>query len=84
MTVVTSWYKAPCAGSGHWPSGKNRWVPFVKVATTPEVVELREGHRYVESSISAKQLDGPAEAEDDDDEDEEDEDELNELEDVDV
>jgi hypothetical protein len=67
-----------CAGSGHWPSGKNLWVPFVKVATTPEVVELREGHKYVESSTCARQLDGPAEVETDD-KDEKDEDELVEL-----
>ena len=50
----------------------------MKVATTPEVVELREGHKYVESSTCARQLDGPAEVETDD-KDEKDEDELVEL-----
>ena len=56
----------------------------MKVATTPEVVELREGHKYVESSTCARQFDGPAEVETDDDEDEKDEDGLVELADVDV
>ena len=55
----------------------------MKVATTPEVVELREGHKYVESPISARQLDGPAEVETDD-EDERDDGELVEFADVDA
>ena len=56
MTHVAICKIPSCAGWGHWPSGKNLCVPFMKVATVPDVVELYERHKYVESPTSAKQF----------------------------
>jgi hypothetical protein len=47
-------------------------VPFEKVATRPEVVELFERHKYVESPTSIRQS-GEATAEGDDEEEDDDE-----------